>query len=247
MEYYESKSLEELVLWQQKMQQNPSLLNKASKALQDKINDVIPQKVHQIITVTIQKMVQAVLFGSKYTTSKPLNNLSLMERELLIKTKTENYRKVATTEGVVTGAGGILLGLADFPILIGIKMKLLFQIASIYGHQVKDYRERIYILYVFQIAFSSQKRRQVIYKKLQSWEDYSSTLPEKAEEFDWQSFQQEYRDYIDLAKLAQLIPVIGAAVGGIANYKLINHLSETAKNAYRMRYFKGKISPIIIK
>jgi len=65
-------------------------------------------------------------------------------------------------------------------------------------------------------------------------------LPEKVEEFDWRSFQQEYRDYIDLVKLAQLIPLIGAAVGGIANYKLVNHLSDTAKNAYRMRYFKNK-------
>ena len=50
-----------------------------------------------------------------------------------------------------------------------------------------------------------------------------------------------FQDYIDLAKLAQLIPVIGAAVGGIANYKLINHLSETAKNGYRMRYFRKKM------
>jgi hypothetical protein len=237
MEYYESKSLEELKRWQLQMQQNPSLLNKATKALQDNINRVIPEKVHQIITVTIQKMVQAVLFGSKYTTTKPLIDLSLKERELLIKTKIEKYRKVATTEGVVTGAGGILLGLADFPILMGIKIKLLFEIAAIYGHQVKDYRERIYILYIFQIAFSSQKRRQEIYQKLASWEEYSTNLPEKAEDFDWRSFQQEYRDYIDLAKLAQLIPIIGAAVGGIANYRLISHLSETAKNAYRMRYF----------
>ena len=167
--------------------------------------------------------------------------MSLLERERLIKSKTENYRNVATTEGVITGAGGILLGLADFPILLGIKIKLLFEIAAIYGHDVKDYRERIYILYLFQIAFSSQKRRQEIYKKLDTWEEYSAHLPEKVEEFDWRSFQQEYRDYIDLAKLAQLIPVIGAAVGGIANYKLINHLSETAKNGYRMRYFRKKM------
>ena len=45
------------------------------KALQDKINGIIPDKAHQVITVTIQKMVQAVLFGSKYTTSKTLFNL----------------------------------------------------------------------------------------------------------------------------------------------------------------------------
>ena len=66
MEYYESKCLEELKMWQHQMQHNPSLINKISKALQDKINGIIPDKAHQVITVTIQKMVQACLdkFGT---------------------------------------------------------------------------------------------------------------------------------------------------------------------------------------
>ena len=38
--------------------------------------------------------------------------------------------------------------------------------------------------------------------------------------------------------MAQLIPVIGAAVGAIANYKLITKLGTTAMNCYRMRMFK---------
>jgi hypothetical protein len=54
-------------------------------------------------------------------------------------------------------------------------------------------------------------------------------------EFDWRNFQQEYRDYIDLAKLAQLIPVIGAAVGLVVNYRLLKKLGHIAMNAYRMR------------
>jgi hypothetical protein len=74
------------------------------------------------------------------------------------------------------------------------------------------------------------------------WQGYSGSLPDKVEEFDWRVFQQEYRDYIDLAKMAQLVPVIGAAVGAIANYKLIAQLGETAMNCYRMR----KISPLQI-
>ncbi|MGI8581540.1 MAG: EcsC family protein, partial [Chitinophagaceae bacterium] len=52
---------------------------------------------------------------------------------------------------------------------------------------------------------------------------------------DWRTFQQEYRDYIDLAKMAQLIPVIGAPVGVVVNYRLIKKLGITAMNAYRMR------------
>jgi hypothetical protein len=38
-----------------------------------------------------------------------------------------------------------------------------------------------------------------------------------------------------LAKMAQLVPVIGAPVGVIVNYRLIRKLGKTAMNAYRMR------------
>lgn len=231
----------ELKDWQRRMKKEPGLFDSLSKGVQDRINNIIPEKAHKVITASIQKMVQSVLFGAKFITSKPFQSPSLEQREILIRRKIESYRNTAVTEGAVTGAGGILLGLADFPILLTIKIKLLFELASLYGFNVKDYRERLFILYVFQLAFSSQKRRNEIYKTIAVWEDFVQSLPEQADQFDWRTFQQEYRDYIDLAKLAQLIPVIGAAVGAIANYKLVNLLGEVAMNSYRMRIF-DKIS-----
>ena len=52
-----------------------------------------------------------------------------------------------------TGAGGILLGLADFPLLLGIKIKFLFDAATLYGFDTSDKEERLFILHVFQLAF----------------------------------------------------------------------------------------------
>ena len=54
--------------------------------------------------------------------------------------------------------------------------------------------------------------------------------------FDWRSFQQEYRDFIDIAKLLQLIPGVGAAVGAYVNHKYTQKLGQTAINAYRLRW-----------
>ena len=51
------------------------------------------------------------------------------------------------------GAGGILLGLADFPLLLGIKIKFLFDAATLYGFDTSDKEERLFILHVFQLAF----------------------------------------------------------------------------------------------
>lgn len=235
MTTYEQQVNIELQFWQHRMQKKPSYTDRLSKKVQDKINNLIPDKVHDAITVVIEKMIKAVLFGAEYTTSSiPDQDMPLQLRESFIRQKIESYQKTATIEGVLTGAGGFLTGLADFPILIAIKLKLLFEMATLYGHDVKDYKERLYILYIFQLAFSSQERRNEIYKIIANWQVYSNTLPPQAAQFDWRIFQQEYRDYIDLAKMAQMLPIIGAAVGAVVNYKLIADLGSMGMNCYRM-------------
>jgi hypothetical protein len=233
---YEEKALHELKAWQKAMQHRPTLFNKMAKNMQNKINRIIPEKVHKIITTTIKQMIRSVLFGAELTTGKPLQNASLEVREARIDERIKFYKTTAAAEGGITGAGGILLGLADFPLLLGLKLNLLFEIASLYGHYAEDYKERVYILYIFQLAFSSHEHRRNIYLKMVNWKEQSKQLPEDIHQFDWRSLQQEYRDYIDLAKMAQLVPIIGAPVGIVVNYRLIKKLGNTAMNAYRMRW-----------
>lgn len=236
MTSYEESTLKELYAWKEKMQKPSSLFGDLSRNIQYRLNNLIPDKIHQYITTAIKQMVKVVLFGSQHTTKKPKQNASLQLREAYIREQIDFYKKTAATEGAITGAGGILFGLADFPLLFSLKIKLLFDIASLYGYNVKDYKERIYILYIFQLAFSSQVRRNQIFKIISNWETYSQSLPVELNDFNWRTFQQEYRDYIDIAKLAQLIPIIGAPVGAIVNYRLLDRLGVTAINAYRMRF-----------
>ena len=235
---YEEIADAELKKWQKKMLQRPSLFNKFSKKIQTKINSWIPEKVHKGITEVIKQMIKGVLFGAKYATAKPLLNMSLLVRENMVRKKIENYKTTAAVEGGVTGAGGILLGLVDFPVLIGIKIKLLFDIASLYGFDINDYKERVYLLHIFELAFSSDSHRRDVYLKMIDWENKTKELPEDINQFDWRNFQQEYRDYLDIAKMAQLIPVIGAPIGFVVNSRLIKKLGITAINAYRMRLIK---------
>ena len=223
MEDYNYTKLKELEIWKEKMRKKPSLLNKASKGVQNKFNSILPDNYHNIITSAIKNMTKVVLFGSKYTTKKPLIGLTLKERDDLALDKIKTYKNTAMIEGAGTGAGGILIGLTDLPLLLGIKIKLLYELASIYGFDVKDYRERMYILSIFQLAFSSQ------------------TLSDDINDLDWRSFQQEYRDYIDLAKLLQLVPGIGAFVGAYVNNKLVDKLGEYAMYAYRMRILSDEV------
>jgi hypothetical protein len=100
---------------------------------------------------------------------------------------------------------------------------------------VKDYKERVYILHIFQLTFSSQAHRNEVYGIIEDWEKQKEMLPGDIHQFDWRTFQLEYRDYIDLAKLFQLIPVVGAVVGAYVNHRLTNKLGANAMNAYRLR------------
>src|SRR4051812_19613315 len=235
MNNYKLQVRRQLSTWQKAMLRRPTYFSRLTKKLQTRINKIIPEKVHVAITTTIKQMFRAVLFGSKITTATARTEGSLELREAVVLEKIKFYKHTAAAEGGITGAGGILLGLADFPLLIGIKIKLLFEIASVYGFDTDDYKERLFILYIFQLAFSSDETRKAIFIKLQDWENISRQLPEDIHDFDWRTFQQEYRDYIDIAKMAQLIPVIGAPVGVVVNYRLITKLGKTAMNAYRLR------------
>ncbi|QUI21810.1 EcsC family protein [Vallitalea pronyensis] len=237
MDYYEQTALKELNKWKKKMRRKPTMAEQTSKGIQNKLNDILPEKYHELVTEAIKNMTKLVLFGSKYITKTPYMHMGLHERELLVSQLTKRYRTTALIEGAGTGAGGILLGLADLPLLMSIKIKMLYDIAAAYGYDVYDYRERIYILSIFQLAFSSKSRTNEVYAKMENFQVYLTTLPEDINSFDWRTFQLEYRDYIDLAKLLQMIPGFGAVVGAYVNTKLINKLSHTAMQAYRMRFF----------
>lgn len=239
MDNYKQKVEIELEFWKRDILKKPSVLSKVTDGIQKKINTYIPDKVHNAITSAIKGMTKAVLFGSTYTTSSiPPMEMSLIHREALVREKIDSYCKTGAAEGGITGAGGFLMSMADFPILVGIKMKMLFEIAALYGFDVKDFRERLYILYIFQLAFSSKEGAAKVFLHMQDWDQKLIALPESSDNFDWKTFQQEYRDYIDIAKLAQLLPVVGAAVGAVANYQLIKKLGKTAIQAYRMRLIK---------
>ncbi|RYY88068.1 MAG: EcsC family protein [Chitinophagaceae bacterium] len=222
--------------WQLEMQKSPSALSRVSQRLQGKVNALIPEKAHRAITGAIRHMVEGVLFGAKHLSRVNAIDGPLHKVEAAAEERIKYYKHAAAAEGGITGAGGFWTSMADFPILLGMKLKLLFDIAAIYGYRVSDYRERVYLLHVFQLAFSSQERRREVFVGIRNWQDQAHLLPEDVQDFDWRRFQQEYRDYIDIAKMAQLVPGIGAVVGFIANYQLMDRLGHTAMNAYRMRW-----------
>lgn len=229
----------EIDRWEHKSLRKLSMPEKVSKRWQNKINDKIPEKFHRVVTESVRQMIRATLVSSDYLSDQPkLVDVSLEEREKTLDERITIYKRTAALEGAGTGFGGLLLAAADFPLLLSIKMKFLFDTAKIYGFDVDDIQERLFLLHVFQLAFSKEQERVEAFHKVTHWqetkESWGNVNPD-LEEIDWKSFQLEYRDFIDLPKTLQLIPGFGAIVGATVNYHYLDMLAYHAKNSYRHR------------
>lgn len=237
MNRYDEMIVEELIQWEKQLLKKPPLYTKAAKSIQTKINQKIPQRFHDMVTSSFKSMVKTVITGSDWLDrSETKSGSNLEECDDLLEQKVKQYRKVALVEGAATGAGGFMLSIADLPLLLSIKIKFLYDAAGCYGYDIRRLEERVFILHIFTLVFSDYENRKKIYPIIKNWEsEYKDSFTTNQDAFDWQGFQQNYRDYIDLAKLLQLIPGFGAIVGGYANYNFVKDLGETAKNCFRLR------------
>ena len=230
---YRQQALAEAEQFIRQLERKSSLFQRTSKKVQTKINSKVPEKVHRIITGSIRMMIQTALGSSEYIYPQDVDSRwTLEERERRIRERIQTYKRTAMIEGAGTGAGGVMLGLADFPLLLSIKMKFLFEVGQYYGFNVKQPDERVFLLHVFLLTFSSDKQRKQVLRELLNWDKR-----EKAA-VDWQVLQQEYRDAIDLIKMFQLVPGFGAVVGAWANRKFLEELGETAMHIYRLRLLR---------
>jgi hypothetical protein len=228
--YYKTVK-KELTAWERQIMKRPSLTNRTSKGIQTKMQNLIPQKAQNLITAAIKAMVETVLAGSSLLTKeKRAINPTLAESEFLVERAFNTYYKIAVAQGIGFGLGGFLINLADLPALLTIKMKFLFDCSKLYGFDVDEKTERLFILYVFQLAYCSDQRRLEIFPIIKEWDKHAGQI-----EMNWEKLQIEYRDYMDIAKLLQFLPVVGAVAGGAANHNLITKLKITAMNCYRLR------------
>jgi hypothetical protein len=225
----------DLEAWRARVLKRPGLWDKASRATQDRINRAIPERVHAVVTSGVEAMTRGILTGSELLKARPPTGGSLAARETKARATIRSYRNTAGVEGGVAGAGGFLLAAADFPALLAIKVRLMADIVSIYGWGGGSVRERLFLLHVFHLAFASPRRRPEALAALEAW-IAGVDQPDEITGYDWRRFQQEYRDYIDLAKLAQLIPLVGAPIGAVVNWRLVDRLGETTMMACRMRW-----------
>lgn len=230
----------ELQDWLKAEMKKPNLLDKGADKVQKYFQKFVPSQINNAITKGMEGFTRLVMGGSGIMLPKVEAGLSVEESARRSEKSIENYVHMGMISGAGTSAGGIVTGLLDLPLLMSFKIKLIFEIGSHYGYDLKDPRERYFALMIFREAFSSPIRKKEHLQALIHFETQKENLKQPLEKVDWKGFQQEYRDYIDLAKLLQFVPGIGIVVGATVNRQLMLRLGKTAIYAYELRYFQTR-------
>ena len=170
----------------------------------------------------------------------PLQSMVEMGEDLL-----QNRVKLATVQGASTGIGGIFTLAIDIPILLGMALKTLQEIAIINGYDPKDKHERVFIVKCLQFASADIVGKEAILNELSTMHDGSGDSENMISQLQgWKEVVLTYRDQFGWKKLFQMVPIAGIIFGAFANRGMINDIAETGNMLYRKRRIMEKLNEI---
>ena len=152
--------------------QQPGALERLSRNLSRQVNRHIPDKVHSAIAAGIRTMIETIRTGVRFTPKGDLRRgetLPVMDR--LAEERVVKWTQWASAEGAGTGLGGFKLSLVDFPALLSIKLKMLSDLAYIYGYDPNEGSERMFLLSIFQLEYAEVARKREMIDKIKSWNE----------------------------------------------------------------------------
>lgn len=164
------------------------------------------------------------------------------------------YKGVAALEGATTGAAGLPGIVVDLPALVTLNLRAIGEYATYYGFDVTLQQERMFAMNVLGVASSPKDAaKQVAMAELvriardvalrKTWatlEDYAFV----------QAIQQIARAIgirLTKAKLAQVVPAVGAAVGMGFNAYYTSRVCDAAYYLYRERFLAEQYGEDVIE
>lgn len=181
----------------------------------------------------------------------PINSISdigalPLDTMISLSEKLQNNRvKMATVQGASTGFGGLFTLAIDIPVILGLALKTLQEIAIIHGFDPNDKQERIFIVKCLQFTSSDIVGKEAILKELSSMHDTKEVADNMISQLrGWQEVFITYRDQFGWKKLFQMVPVAGIIFGAFANRAMIRDIAEAGIMLYRKRRIYEKLKDI---
>lgn len=157
------------------------------------------------------------------------------------------YKGVALAEGTGTGASGLPGLLIDIPALLTMNLRAIGEYATYYGFDIRLQQERLFAMNVLAYASSPSDVSKTIaltqlakiatdIGKKTTWKKLEDAIFVKV----IQNIAKTLGIRLTKAKLAQVIPIAGALIGGGFNCYFTMSVCDAAYYLYRERYLIQK-------
>jgi len=152
--------------------------------------------------------------------------------------------KLATVQGATTGIGGIFTLAIDIPLLLGLSLKVLQEVALAYGYDPKEKSERIFIIKCLQFTSSDIVGKKAVIEELAAFSQGKSTQQMISQLEGWREVVFTYRDNFGWKKLFQMIPIAGILFGAYLNRSTVGEVAEAGMMMYRKRRILERLNQL---
>lgn len=158
-----------------------------------------------------------------------------------------SHVRFARYQGAATGLGGLFTLAADIPLLIGTSLKVIQEMALVYGYDPRIPSERAFVVYCLQFASSDIVGKRAILNRLSSWETAEGMQESVSQLQGWREVIMNYGDQWGWKKLFQVVPVAGAIFGAWINQSTVEEVAEAAQMLYRKRRVLAKLAKLKVE
>ncbi|TDW02296.1 EcsC family protein [Bacillus badius] len=239
------KEQKQLGIWDKMARLPFTLLDKATpKIIQNKLA-LLLEEVGSFVQTGGQYLVQEKSILKKIEAANPGVTVESIDDAAAVPLKKmdavaeeikQSRANMATVQGASTGVGGIFTLAADIPLLLGLSLKTLQEIAIVYGYDPEQREERVFIIKCLQFTSSDVVGKKAILTELAGFYDGRRQSQEMISQLQgWREVMYTYRDQLGSKKMFQLIPIAGIVFGAFTNRTAVLDAAENAAMLYKKR------------
>lgn len=179
-----------------------------------------------------------------------IHRLDLRDVDKIVGYLAAKYKLAALAEGAgagTLGAPGIAI---DIPALVSLALRAVNEYATYYGFDVSLRHEQAFAMTVLsaassptvaakQVTMAELTKLGVLIAQRKTWAELERLIGVQV----IKKIAQALGIRLTKAKLAQIVPMVGAAVGGGFNAWYLSNVTETAYHLYRERFLIEKHGP----
>ena len=263
---YERQAQREIDRWERGESLFGQALSLAMKPVDWAFDTLVPDSVTDGLTTALSQALSTLNDASAWTYGEndvltaaqelglevdaveDLRDEPLDELDAVAKRFTSQNALLATLSGGGAGLGGALLLAADIPVLFTVNFRLIQQVAASYGFPLTGPSYSPLVLHIFNVAASGSREAKsdalrelsVAAAAFAHGGGYKGRQAQGTLREQMGHVPREIAKNLGAAKLGQMIPIAGAAVGAGANYWFTDQTAQATVMLARSLYIERK-------